>query len=206
VVTESKQHWDRVYQDRSPVEVSWFQAEPSLSLQLIQDCALERNSAIIDIGGGASRLVDHLLDRGYGNLAVLDVSALALEQARQRLGARAADVEWFVEDVTRFRPSRKFDCWHDRAVFHFLTRSQDRRNYVRTLEQALLPAGVLIIATFAIGGPDKCSGLDVVQYDEEKIQQALGDGFVLENVKHELHVTPAGQEQKFIYFVCRKNA
>lgn len=203
-MVDKQQHWDRVYDNKSPVEVSWFQSEPTLSLQLIQDCALDASSAIIDVGGGASRLVDHLLERGYRNLAVLDISGLALDHARSRLGDRAAEVEWFVDDVTRFQPSRKFDCWHDRAVFHFLTDRNDQQAYVATLDHALVAGGTLIIATFAMGGPEKCSGLDVEQYDAEKICKVLGDTFSLQGTRYELHQTPAGKQQDFVYFLFKK--
>lgn len=203
-MTDPKQHWENVYRNKTPVEVSWFQAEPVISLEFIQNCASDSNTAIIDVGGGASRLVDCLLDRGYKNIAVLDVSAQALEHARTRLGARADQVEWFVEDITLFRPTRKFDCWHDRAVFHFLTHSTDRELYLQTMEQALVPGADVIIATFATGGPKKCSGLDVEQYDEDKIKRTLGDRYALQEVKHETHVTPGETTQAFNYFYFRK--
>lgn len=196
----SKQHhWEQVYTNRTPTDVSWFQTEPTQSLAMLNALKLSHDAAIIDVGGGASHLVDHLLSQGFRNLAVLDISAKALAHSQSRLGKRAAEVEWFVEDITKFSPSRKFDVWHDRAVFHFLTDASDRKKYVANLSKALAPQGHVIISTFAIGGPDKCSNLDIVQYDEKKLQAELGENFVLRDVRHEMHTTPASKQQAFIY-------
>lgn len=203
-MTDRKQHWEQVYSDKMPAEVSWFQARPTLSLACIRDCMPDTRAAIIDVGGGASRLVDHLLEHGYSNLAVLDISAGAIAETQKRLGSRADRVEWFVDDITTFEAPRKYHLWHDRAVFHFLTHADDRVKYVQTLNRTLEPGGDVIIATFAIGGPQKCSGLDIEQYDEQKIQKVLGDDFELRDVKHELHRTPRNDEQAFIYFHLRK--
>ena len=199
-----KKHWEQVYTDKTPLEVSWFQNEPSLSLQLINESGINKDAAIIDIGGGASRLVDHLLEQGYQNMAVLDLSSSAIQHARLRLGDRQSQVEWFIEDVTEFNPPRKFDLWHDRAVFHFLTDVADRQHYKQRLQQGLIIGGHLIIATFAIGGPEKCSGLDIVQYDANKISAELGDDYQLVDVHYELHITPAEKQQKFNYFHFKK--
>ena len=195
-----KKHWDRIYTDKTPLEVSWFQEEPLLSLQLIESTVSDHNAAIIDVGGGVSHLVDHLLHKGYSNLAVLDISSSAIEHTKSRLGKQASHVEWFVEDITQFKSPRKFECWHDRAVFHFLTNENDRKHYVDCLNHSVIVGGQVIIATFAIGGPEKCSGLDIVQYDENKIKQVLGDNYQLVELKHELHVTPNKKEQNFVYF------
>ena len=202
-MTDEK-HWNKIYTEKTPLEVSWFQNEPSISLQLIAATGIAKNTAIIDVGGGASRLVDHLLEAGYENVAILDISASAIEHAQSRLGKEQEKVEWFVSNITCFEPPRKFDLWHDRAVFHFLTQESDRKLYIKHLNQGLLKNGHLIIATFAIGGPEKCSGLDIVQYDEEKMSAELGDGFELQDVHHELHITPDNKEQKFIYFHYKK--
>ena len=199
-----KQHWDQVYTDKTPLEVSWFQSETTLSLKLIQNTGIDHDAAIIDVGGGASRLVDTLLEHDYHNLAVLDISTAAIQHAQSRLSSRANEVEWFVEDITKFHSPRKFDCWHDRAVFHFLTDENDRHAYVMNLEQAVVKGGYVIIATFAIGGPEKCSGLDIVQYDENKIKNVLGNKYELLDIKHELHITPAQKQQQFIYFLFKK--
>ncbi|MFW2374153.1 MAG: class I SAM-dependent methyltransferase [Gammaproteobacteria bacterium] len=199
-----KKHWEQVYSNKTPLEVSWFQNEPSLSLQLINESGIDKTAAIIDIGGGASRLVDHLLEQAYHNLAVLDLSSSAIQHAQTRLGELQSQVEWFVEDITEFTPSRKFDLWHDRAVFHFLTEASDREQYKQCLQQGLMSGGHLIIATFALGGPEKCSGLDIVQYDANKISAELGDSYQLLDVHYELHITPAEKQQKFNYFHFKK--
>ena len=199
-MSDRKEHWENVYKDKSPLEVSWYVNEPVLSLQLIANTQVASNSPIIDIGGGASVLVDHLCDKGYNNLSVLDISANALACAKDRLGDRAGKVGWYDDDVTCFEPPQQFSVWHDRAVFHFLKDESDRRSYVDVLKNALEPKGHVIIAAFAIGGPTQCSGLDIVQYDAEKIQAELGDDFELLEEKSELHITPSNKEQKFAYF------
>ncbi len=201
---DRKSHWENVYETKSPLTVSWFQKEPTLSMQLIHNTGLPLDAPIIDVGGGASRLVDNLCADGFTNIGVLDLSAKARSLARERLAAKACDVEWFEEDVTEFDPQRQYDLWHDRAVFHFLTQKADRDKYVEVLNHALKPGGHLIIMAFAIDGPKKCSGLDIVQYDAKKLQAELGDGFELVDSGGEVHVTPAGGEQKFAYFYFRK--
>ena len=197
---DRKLHWEKVYGSKQPIEVSWFQQDPLLSLRLIGNAQLDPGDAIIDVGGGASTLVDHLCDAGFTSIAVLDISGQALSQARQRLAERASDVEWYEHDVTSFEPPREFSLWHDRAVFHFLTEKADRQKYVDVLRKAIKPGGHLVIMTFALDGPLKCSGLDIVQYDAAKINAELGKGFVLAESGHESHFTPAGNEQKFAYF------
>ena len=203
---DRKAHWQKIYRDKSPLEVSWFQQEPTLSLALIHAAGIDRNAAIIDVGGGASVLVDHLLDEGHAGLAVLDISGNALDSARKRLGDRAATVEWFEQDITRFEAPHPFALWHDRAVFHFLTDADDRRRYVKSLRHALLPGGHVIIAAFAIGGPEKCSGLEIVQYDADRLCRELGPDFELMEQRDEVHVTPAGRDQQFSYFRFRRRA
>ena len=167
---------------------------------LVLRSGLEPGAAIIDVGGGASLLVDRLLARGYEKLAVLDISAKALAYAKHRLGERAAGIEWHEADVTAFNPAHTYALWHDRAVFHFLTESSDRRRYVTTLERSLQAGGHLIMAAFAIGGPERCSGLDIVQYDAGKIGAELGPAFELMEECSELHETPGGKTQQFSYF------
>ncbi len=195
-----QQHWDRVYQTKSSQDVSWYQRRPDLSLALILATGARKDAGIIDVGGGASLLVDFLLDNGYTQLAVLDISAAALSLSRSRLGKSADAVEWFEADVTSFEPPHRFGLWHDRAVFHFLTDAVDRRGYVATLRRTLLPGGTVIISTFAPDGPPKCSGLDVVRYDEHSIAAELGAEFQLRETRHETHVTPWRAEQQFNYF------
>jgi len=161
---------------------------------------VSKDAGVIDVGGGASVLVDCLLDDGYTHIAVLDVSGAALNHSRTRLGARAGIVEWFEADVTSFEPPHRFGLWHDRAVFHFLTGADDRRGYLATLHRTLQPGGSVVISTFALDGPAKCSGLDVVRYDEQAMLAELGPEFELQEVRHESHITPWQSEQRFIYF------
>ena len=195
-----KEHWQNIYSEKSASDVSWYQAQPQLSLDLIRASGVGADKAIIDVGGGASVLVDRLHSCGYSKLSVLDISGNALACARNRLGAAAENIEWIQADITEFQPPHQYALWHDRAVFHFLTDKSDREKYVDVLERALLPDGHLIIAAFAIGGPVKCSGLDIVQYDAPRMSAELGDGFSLVEEQSEVHVTPAEKEQQFNYF------
>lgn len=197
---DRREHWNRVYQTRAPESVSWYQRRPDVSLELIAASGIAKDAGIIDVGGGASVLVDHLLDLGYTNLAVLDVSGAALNVSRSRLAARAASVEWLEADVTTFEPPHRYALWHDRAAFHFLTSAADRASYIATLRKTLRPGGTVVIATFAPDGPPKCSGLDVVRFDEQSIVAELGAKFELREVRRETHVTPGGAEQRFSYF------
>jgi len=200
-----KTHWETVYHDRSPNEVSWYQAQPALSLQLIRNTRISPDDAVIDVGGGASTLVDCLCRQGFTRLAVLDISATALDHAKQRLGDKAGSVEWYAEDIVNFHPPHLFSLWHDRAVFHFLTDRDDRRRYVDVMKQALKLNGHLIMATFAVGGPTRCSGLDIVQYDAKKLMGELGEGFRLAEEQTEIHITPAQKEQRFAWFRLVRN-
>lgn len=182
------------------MEVSWYQKKPALSLRFIHNTQVALDAPIIDVGGGASTLVDCLCDEGYTGVTVLDVSSKALAFARERLGDNANRIEWVENDIIYFKPKHRFSLWHDRAVFHFLTEKADRSNYVSVLKRVLNPGGHLIIAAFAINGPTKCSGLDIVQYDADKLLAELGDGFGLVEVENEVHITPAAGKQKFTYF------
>ena len=195
-----KEHWNQVYQTKAPDDVSWFQTRPAVSLKLIEATGIGKDERIIDMGGGASVLVDFLLDAGFTELAVLDISTTALEHAKRRLGARAGKIAWFEADATGFNPPHRFNLWHDRAVFHFLTDKADRQKYVETLKRTLAPGGHVIIATFAVDGPLKCSGLEVARYDAPAICAELGTGFELLEQLDETHVTPWNTEQKFSYF------
>jgi len=199
-MTDRKEHWENVYRDKSPLEVSWFQGNPVLSLRLISETRIALDAPVIDIGGGASLLVDRLCENGYTDIGILDVSASALAHTKDRLADKACGVQWYEADVTGFKPPKQFALWHDRAVFHFLTSEADRNSYVSVLKKTLEPGGHLIIMTFAIDGPLKCSGLDIVQYDADKMKAALGSGFELVETGHETHSTPAGSQQKFAYF------
>lgn len=197
---DRKAHWQNIYREKSALDVSWYQKKPALSLALIRNTQLASDDSIIDVGGGASMVVDHLCKEGFTNLTVLDISENALLSAKKRLGDSAKRIEWFEADITQFIAPRPFSLWHDRAVFHFLRDQADRTRYVGALKAALRPGGHLIIAAFAIGGPEKCSGLEIVQYDAEKLIAELGADFKLLEESSEVHMTPANKEQKFTYF------
>jgi trans-aconitate methyltransferase len=203
-VNERREHWERVWRTKSPDQMSWYQPEPVISLQLIAAAGVARDGGIIDVGGGASLLADRLLDLGYSGIAVLDLSGAAMQASRARLGARAAAVAWFEADVTSFEPPRRFALWHDRAVFHFLTGAEDRRRYVATLCRTLVPGGAVVISAFAPDGPPKCSGLEVMRHDEHSLAAELGPDFRLAESRRETHVTPWGAQQAFVY--CRFRA
>lgn len=198
---DRKSHWDEVYSSRKPDEVGWYQADPQPSLSLIAATGAGTDASVIDVGGGASILVDKLLERGFIRLTVLDISAAAIEAVKARLGALAAEVKWVSLDITRFEPPQKYDIWHDRAVFHFLTDAADRRRYLDTASRALDPGAHLIIATFAPDGPTECSGLEVVRYSPESLQQEVGRNFSLAESFAQAHVTPSGGTQHFVF--CR---
>lgn len=201
-MSDTKSYWEKIYTDKAPSEVSWYQAEPTCSLRLIRNTGLSTDEPIIDVGGGASVLVDRLLAAGFTHPAVLDISSRALTFARERLGAAAEGVEWYEADVTRFNPPHLFSLWHDRAVLHFLTDPQDRERYVHVLNKSLRSGGHLILAAFAVCGPTRCSGRDIVQYDAEKLMSELGSAFTLVEQIDETHLTPAHKEQRFSYFRC----
>ena len=204
--TSRRDHWDGVYTTRAEGEVSWFQPSPDASLALISRFGDPAKSSLIDIGGGMSRLVDALAGSGNRDLTVLDLSAVALDAARRRLGAGAAHVEWIVADVTQWRPRRTYDVWHDRAAFHFLTQEADRIAYVEALHEAVLPGGHAIIATFAPDGPERCSGLPVARYDPETLAQVVGASFELVGQSRQSHATPWGSSQSFQFSVLRRTA
>ncbi len=202
---ESRQaHWQDVYTRKGENEVSWFQEDPAPSLELMAQAGATPASAIIDIGGGASRLVDNLLERGFEDVTVLDLSEAAIGAAKARLGVRAAQVHWIVADATVWEPLKAYDIWHDRAAFHFLTEDGDRAAYVARLERALKIGGYAIIATFALDGPERCSGLPVVRYDPASLGQTLGRGFQLVDTRRHAHATPWGSEQSFQFSVFRR--
>jgi len=204
-VNTMKTHWENVYQAKLPTEVSWYQGYPELSLQLIQKVGILPSDPIIEVGAGASTLVDCLLERGFHQLTVLDIATAAMQQTQARLGDQAKKVQWIEADVTHFQPPQQYQYWHDRAVFHFLTDEQDRKSYIQVLQSALRPEGYAMIATFAADGPEKCSGLNVMRYDSQRMSEALGNTLKLVEVHHESHVTPSGGEQKFIYFLFQNN-
>jgi SAM-dependent methyltransferase len=200
----TKSHWENVYSTKPATAVSWFQEHAVLSLQLINQKA-PKDAAIIDVGGGASTLVDDLLDAGYRQLSVLDLSGAAIATAQRRLGERAARVRWLEADVlTAALPAAHYDVWHDRAVFHFLTSSEAREAYVRQVLHAVKPGALVIVATFAEDGPTQCSGLPVMRYSAQALHGEFGAPFELLGHEREVHHTPAGNEQKFVYCYCRR--
>jgi ubiquinone/menaquinone biosynthesis C-methylase UbiE len=200
-----KEHWDRVFGRKQATEVTWYQPQLQTSLALLERAGAGPGSRIIDVGCGTSTLVDDLLQRGFEALTVLDVSPVALEATRQRLGHRAADVGWLQGDVTEVAlPEAGFDLWHDRAVFHFLTDPPDRRRYVAAMERALPPGAHAIIATFAEDGPQRCSGLETMRYGADELAAELGPGFSPLHTQKEIHSTPRGGEQLFRYCLVRR--
>jgi ubiquinone/menaquinone biosynthesis C-methylase UbiE len=201
---DRKAHWESVYSTTGETGVSWYQSEPRLSLELIRAVVPLAGGRIIDVGGGASVLVDRLLDLPFGRIAVLDISETALNQAKSRLGERAERVEWISADVTEIPDLGTFDVWHDRAVFHFLTDPADRRKYVELARRTLPNDGHLIIASFADDGPKRCSGLEVCRYNAETMGAELGAGFSLVREARETHTTPGGSSQAFFYGVFRR--
>jgi SAM-dependent methyltransferase len=199
-----KTHWERVYTTKGEREVSWFQENPVPSLELIGLAGLFTDASIIDIGGGASRLVDALTKRKIGKITVLDLSAVALDAARERLGDKGTDVKWVVADVTTWEPSQTYDLWHDRAAFHFLTDASDRSAYVGNLKKAVRPGGHVIIGTFALDGPERCSGLPIVRYDAGVLGAILGIEFDLMDSRRHDHTTPWGAVQRFQFSTFRR--
>lgn len=201
----SKDHWEHVYSSKQANGVSWFQERAEQSLQLIRGTGVPASAAIIDVGGGASTLVDDLLANGYSAVSVLDLSAAALTVAKARLGQQASAVQWLEGDITKTPlPAHAFDVWHDRAVFHFLTSKEDRQAYVETVLRAVKPGGHVIVATFAEDGPLQCSGLPVMRYAPDALHAEFGAPFSLVQHEREVHRTPFGTEQKFVYCYCRK--
>jgi RimJ/RimL family protein N-acetyltransferase len=197
--TERQDHWQGVYASRSHTDVSWYQVEPARSLEFIEASGVARDRAIVDVGGGASTLVDHLLDRGYTRLTVLDIAADALRQSQERLGQGATAIDWRVADVVSFRAERRFALWHDRAVLHFLVDAAERKRYVEGLRRALAPGGHVVLAAFGPDGPQKCSGLPVRRYSVEMFAALLGPEFELLDQAIEEHTTPGGATQQFLY-------
>jgi len=196
----TRRHWEQIYSSETSQEVSWFCPHLETSLALIESTGSDRDAAIIDVGGGASTLIDDLLDRGYRKVTVLDISQQALEMAKKHLGERSSQVQWICAEVTRAPlPAQGYDVWHDRAVFHFLIQPQQRRDYVRSLTSALKDGGHVIVSTFGPEGPTRCSGLDVLRYDAESLRAEFGQSFRLVESSTELHQTPFGTTQQFLY-------
>jgi 2-polyprenyl-3-methyl-5-hydroxy-6-metoxy-1,4-benzoquinol methylase len=199
-----KAHWEKIYSEKAPESVSWYRAHLETSLALITETAQDRSAAIIDVGGGESTLVDDLLERGYQNVNVLDISETAIEVIKRRLGPREKNVRWIVGDITTVeQESNAFDVWHDRAVFHFLTAPEQRAAYVRQVARSVKPGGHVLVSTFGPDGPIRCSGLDVIRYDAKSLHDEFGVRFHLLESRKEVHETPFGTSQQFLYCLCR---
>lgn len=198
---DTADHWDRVYTKSAPSRMSWYQRRPECSLSLVAACRPTPTTRILDVGGGTSTLVDELVAGGFGTVGVLDISGTARRLAQERLGADADRVEWFTADVLRFASPHPWDIWHDRAVFHFLVDGGDRTAYCRTMQRSLALGGYAVISTFGPDGPMRCSGLDVVRYSPESLLAELGPAFQLLDFREEIHRTPGGKNQQFVY--CR---
>lgn len=205
-MTDAKAHWEDVYATKGEAEVSWFQETPDISLDLIAATGVAKDAAIIDVGGGASRLVDALLARDFSNLTVLDISQAALDAARARIGAAARRVAWIAADATQWEPTAQYDVWHDRAAFHFLTEPDQQRAYLDRLRRALVPGGHLIIGTFAPDGPERCSGLPVQRHDGTSLGRLLGEEFALVEGRRHDHTTPWGSTQHFQFSRFRRRS
>ncbi len=203
-MTDSRSHWDSAYNAKGETGVSWYQSGQSRSLELIKAAAPMRGTPIIDVGAGASRLADDLLVAGYSDLTLLDVSEVALSRTRDRIGRAANKVAWIVADVTKWKPARTWWIWHDRAVFHFLIDRAAQDAYIATLRQATVPGATVILSTFALTGPEKCSGLPVQRYSADSLADRLGPDFALDTKDSEQHQTPFGTSQDFIYAGFRR--
>ncbi|HVW93584.1 MAG TPA: class I SAM-dependent methyltransferase [Devosia sp.] len=203
-MNERAQHWDRIYATKGENEVSWFEENPELSLALIRSAGVDTSKSVIDIGGGASRLVDALEKAGQSRIAVLDLSEIALQRSRERVAS--GNIEWIVADVTTWAPARHYDVWHDRAAFHFLIEAEQQQAYVAALRAAVPVGGVAIIGTFAPNGPEKCSGLPVARYSAERLKSVLGDDFALMGQLLHEHRTPWGAVQHFQFSTFRRSA
>jgi len=199
-----QEHWEAVHGQKAADQVSWYRPHPERSLVLIDGARLSKAAAVIDVGGGASTLVDDLLERGYSDLTVLDISSTAISAARERLGPRAGAVSWIVADITRFEiPEHRYDFWHDRAVFHFLREGETRRRYVAAVRRGLKPGGHIVVATFGPAGPGRCSGLEVMRYSADELHAQFGRTFQKLSSFTEVHRTPSGAEQEFVYCYCK---
>lgn len=203
-MTNRKTHWENIYDTKKFTEVSWYQPKPEVSLNYIAESGLGKDAHIIDVGGGDSYLVDFLLSEGYSNISVLDISEKALERAKERLGSNATEVKWVVSDAARFEPEEKYDIWHDRAAFHFLTNETDIENYLKIIEKSIKPGGFVIIGTFSDKGPAKCSGIEIKQYSVEDMSKLLSPAFEQVGCKNLDHTTPTGSVQNFTFCWWRK--
>ena len=200
---DRKKHWETVYETKNPDQVSWTQETPKTSLEFIHSFGLKKTAKILDIGGGDSKLVDYLLDEGFENISVLDISSKSLEKAKKRLGEKASKVNWIVSDITEFEPNMTYDVWHDRATFHFLTTTDQIKKYIKTARKSV--NGFLTIGTFSKNGPEKCSGLEIKQYNEEELTAELKNGFDKIKCVTEDHLTPFDTTQNFLFCSFKKH-
>ena len=201
---DRKNHWEQIYQTKKPDQVSWYQPTPVTSLSFFEQYNVPKEAKIIDIGGGDSFLVDHLLNRGYKDITVLDISESSLERAKSRLGDRSGLVKWIVEDAATFEPTERYDFWHDRAAFHFLTKEDEIQNYINTVQQSINPSGILVLGTFSVQGPKKCSGIEIKQYSETSMTDRLKGTFEKIKCITVEHKTPFDTIQQFIFCSFRK--
>jgi len=201
---DRKNHWEQIYQTKKPDEVSWYQPTPVTSLSFFEQYDVPKEAKIIDIGGGDSFLVDHLLNRGYKDITVLDISESSLERAKSRLGDRSGLVKWIVEDAATFEPTERYDFWHDRAAFHFLTKEDEIQNYINTVQQSINHSGILVLGTFSEQGPKKCSGIEIKQYSETSMTELLKVSFEKIKCITIEHKTPFDTIQQFIFCSFRK--
>ncbi|HEA30810.1 MAG TPA: class I SAM-dependent methyltransferase [Leeuwenhoekiella sp.] len=197
-----KQHWETVYETKNSEQVSWTQEKPKISLDFLDSFMLDKNAKIIDVGGGDSKLVDYLLEEGYSDITVLDISAKALEKAKSRLGDKSKQVKWIVSDITEFKPTETYDVWHDRATFHFLTTAQERDKYFQIAKKYV--SDFLIIGTFSKDGPEKCSGLNIKQYSEQELLELFGIDFDKLTCLNDNHITPFSTPQNFVFCSFKK--
>lgn len=201
---DRKSHWENIYQTQDLKNSGWFQPTPETSLNFIEKFNVPKLAKIIDVGGGDSLLVDHLLERGYEDITVLDISAEAIARAKQRLGEQSRQVEWIVSDVTKFQPTKTYDFWHDRAAFHFLTQEEDASTYVQIAQQSIKQDANLVVGTFSKQGPTKCSGIEVQQYSEASLTGMFKPHFEKVNCFHVDHTTPSGTKQNYVFCSFRK--
>lgn len=201
---DEKKHWEEVYENKKATEVSWYEPMPETSLDYITECKLEKDAAIIDIGGGDSFLAEFLIGRGFTDITVVDISENAINRARKRMGDKAEQIKWIVADSAEFMPERQYDLWHDRAAFHFLTEDRKVESYLKTVRQAVKPGGYVVLGTFSETGPTKCSGLEIKQYSISEMQALFADGFTTMSCKNVDHNTPSGGTQNFTFCSFQK--
>jgi 2-polyprenyl-3-methyl-5-hydroxy-6-metoxy-1,4-benzoquinol methylase len=201
---DRKEHWNKVYENKKATEVSWYEPMPETSLDYITDCKLEKDAAIIDIGGGDSFLAEFLIGRGFTDITVVDISENAINRAKDRLGEKADDITWVIGDAAEFEPQRQYDLWHDRAAFHFLTEDAQVEKYMQNVQKAVKPGGYVVMGTFSETGPTKCSGIEIRQYSINDMQQLFADGFTTMSCKNIDHETPSGGKQNFTFCSFRK--